>query len=71
VRLLERDGDLGRRVAQCSQPDAIVAIAAEQGFPFTCDELRRWSRELGAPCWPWFNRGSAWRRAFFTSTNPT
>ena len=65
VQHLEADPALAARVATCPTPAAILAIAAELGLALEPGELRHWSRELSAECWPWHGRGSAWRRRFF------
>lgn len=65
VQRLEADPALAERLAACPSPQAILAIATEQGLSLELRELRTWSRELSAACWPWHGRGSAWRRRFF------
>lgn len=62
--LLERE-DLREAVNQADSPEAIVAIAAAEGYTFSRLELRLASRQLAASYWPWSGQGREARLAFF------
>jgi len=62
---LESDPELQANVKATEQPQQIVDIASSLGLQFSVLELRVWSRELVADCFPWAKRGNEWRRNFF------
>jgi len=62
---LESDPQLQAKVTATEKPQQIVDIASSLGLQFSVLELRVWSRELVADCFPWAKRGNEWRRNFF------
>jgi hypothetical protein len=62
---LESDPDLQAKVKATEKPHQIIDIALSLGLQFSVLELRVWSRELVADCFPWATKGSEWRRNFF------
>ena len=52
-------------ITTAASPGVILAIAEQQGFVLTAEELREASRQLSASYWPWAGKGHGWRRAFF------
>jgi hypothetical protein len=65
VRKVESDVDLQRAIRVCSSPAEIERIAEDLGVPIVRQQLRDASSDLCAPWWPWAEKGSSWRRAFF------
>lgn len=53
------------RLRGAASPQEILAFAAELNINFSWQTLRLCSRDLAADYWPWFQKGSIWRRAFF------
>lgn len=67
---VERDPALRRSVAVASSPSSLVGLAASLGLSITTGDLRRASRDLAAPYWPWSARGRQHRYLFFSATQP-
>lgn len=64
-RALASSPALQHALQGCTTPDAIVALAAAQGFVFSRTLLRTYAMELSAPWWPWAETGVDGRRMFF------
>lgn len=48
-------------------PEAIIAIAAEQGFRITWQQLRYHATSLHGDHWVWSQKGEVWRERFFAA----
>jgi len=59
--------DLQNRLRHVQTPEAIVAIAAEHGYPITLEQLRHYASRLNGDHWIWFQKGDAWREQFFAA----
>ena len=64
-RTLAKDQALQLQVKNAGDPHEIIQIAAANGYKLSKPELRRWSKELTAPYFPWSEMGSEWRSNFF------
>ena len=62
----EESPHLQQRLRGSAHASQVVELAAECGFVLSLEELRKASKELCAPWWPWSGRERAWCRAFFT-----
>ena len=62
----EESPHLQQRLRGSAHASQVVELAAECGFVVSLEELRKASKELCAPWWPWAGRERAWCRAFFT-----
>jgi len=63
--LLDADSDLQVKMKAAKNPQEVVDIANSLGFEISPVELRIWSRELSASCFPWGGNGHEYRRNFF------
>lgn len=70
AQLASTEGVLQAQLVATTTPEEIVALARSRGFTFTVAELRDYSRNLGAPHWPWANRSDQARRQFFAQSPP-
>lgn len=72
ARAAAADVDLQAQIQASTTADQIVALAAARGYTFNTADLRDYSRNLGAPFWPWADRVDSERRRFFDSgeSNP-
>lgn len=68
---VQEDLGLQQRLAKASSMAAVIRLAASLGFSLTAAELRRASRDLAAPYWPWAARGRLHRYRFFAATEST
>jgi cell wall assembly regulator SMI1 len=66
TRALSERPDFQRRLAACTTAEQITALAAELNCSVSTEMLRSYSRDLAADHWPWADKGTAWRRAFFS-----
>ena len=62
----EESPHLQQRLRGSAHASQVIELAAECGFALGFEELRKASKELCAPWWPWSGRERSWRRAFFT-----
>lgn len=62
----EESPHLQKRLRGSAHVSQVIELAAECGFVLSLEELRKASKELVAPWWPWTGRERAWCRAFFT-----
>ena len=62
----EESPHLQQRLRGSAHASQVIELAAECGFMLSVEELRKASKELYAPWWPWSGRERAWCRAFFT-----
>ena len=53
------------RLRAAQTPEAIVAIAADHGYPITVQQLSFFSSRLNGDHWIWARKGDAWREGFF------
>jgi predicted ribosomally synthesized peptide with nif11-like leader len=66
-RQLDANPFLAQQVKDSNTPEQIVSIASLAGFQISTNELRKSSRELSAPYFPWSGKGHKFRREFFAS----
>jgi hypothetical protein len=57
--------EIQARLRHVESPEAIIAIAAEQGFQITRQQLAHYSAHLNDEHWVWVQKGEAWRKNFF------
>ena len=62
----EESPHLQQRLRGSAHASQVIELAAECGFVLSLEELRKASKELNAPWWPWSGREHSWCRAFFT-----
>lgn len=60
--------DIQDRLRQVQAPEAIVSIAAENGFSITLEQLRYYAASLNGDHWIWAHKSQAWRERFFSQT---
>lgn len=63
---VDRSPTLQDMVMACRSPEEIIAIAEKFGCTFSRDRLRKESRWLAAPYWPWAEKGRLVRVGFFS-----
>ena len=66
VDALGKDERMEMLVKEAKTPDQIIQIAESAGINISMKQLRFWSKELKAPCFPWAEKGDQWRRNFFS-----
>jgi hypothetical protein len=54
------------QLRQVASPEDIVAIAAENGFAITMQQLNFFSTRLSSDHWIWADKNDAWREDFFS-----
>jgi len=69
-RQLDASPILAQQVKDSKAPEEIVAVASSAGFQISTNELRRSSRDLSAPYFPWSGKGTKFRRQFFALITP-
>lgn len=67
---VEGNPELHRLISRALSPVEVVDLAASLGFRFTAAELRRASRDLATPYWPWASQGRGYRYQFFLAGDP-
>ena len=65
IKSLEKEEDLQSKIKVAENPQQIIDIAESTGFTISPLELRIWSKELTANCFPWASKGNEFRRNFF------
>lgn len=53
------------KLREVQTPEAILAIAAENGFEITLQQLIYYAPRLNGDHWIWVQKGEAWRERFF------
>jgi hypothetical protein len=66
---LRSSPELATRVRSATHPGEIVAIAKSINIDLSMALLRRFSKQLSAPYWPWDNQNDEVRRKFFEAMN--
>jgi hypothetical protein len=57
--------EIQARLRHVESPEAIIAIASENGFEITLQQLIHYSSRLNGEHWVWVQKGEAWRQRFF------
>jgi hypothetical protein len=66
-KALQSSPELAAKVHSATNPSEIVAIAKSINIDLSISLLRRFSKQLSAPYWPWDNKADEVRRKFFES----
>ena len=64
-KALQSSAELARKVRSASRPQEIIDIAESINIRLSIPTLRRFSKQLSAPYWPWDNQPDEVRRRFF------
>ena len=68
-RHLITNPETASRVRSAANPEEIVAIASQVGFPISVGVLRANRWELQADHWPWAKESGRWRIEFFRQSS--
>ena len=63
--LLHTSKNLQLQVNKAKHPQEIIMIASSYDCDIDLEELRIWSKELKAQCFPWSGKEDQWRQNFF------
>ena len=64
-KALQSSPELAAKVRSAAQPSDIIEIAKSINIDLSISLLRRFSKQLSAPYWPWDNQPDLVRRKFF------